>query len=220
MMRSLFVACAVMLMLPVFAGAETMYITDKIEVVLRDGKGMEYKIVGVARSNDKVEVLSTEGEYANIRLSNGVEGWLLSRYLTQSLPKSAVITTLTSDMDQAKEKHKTAQEEIIKLNEEKASLANTKQALENKIKNLENENQEIKTGCADFVKLRDDHEKLKAEMKSNRETAATLTVENEDLRENTRLMWFIFGAAAVLSGFLIGMYLQSLRNKRRRQISF
>jgi hypothetical protein len=70
------------------------------------------------------------------------------------------------------------------------------------------------------VKLRDDHEKLKAEIKSTRETLASLTAENEDLRESTRLMWFIFGAAAVLSGFLIGMYLQSLRNKKRRQINY
>ena len=219
-MRMLFLVGMMLLTLHGIVHAEFMYVTDKIEIVIREGKGMEYKIIGVARSNDKLEVLSTEGEYANIRLANGTEGWVLSRYLTQTLPKPMMITSLSADIDQFKEKLKSAQDESTRLKDEKASLENSKQLLEKKLQGFESENQEIRTGCADFVKLRDDHEKLKTEMKSTRESLASLTAENEDLRENTRLMWFIFGAAAVLSGFVIGMYLQSLRSKKRRQISF
>jgi len=219
-MRMLFFVGVTLFVLHGIVHAEFMYVTDKVEIVIREGKGMEYKIVGVARSNDKVEVLNTEGEYANIRLASGTEGWVLSRYLTETLPKNMMITGLSGEIEQFKEKLKSAQDESSRLNDEKNSLENTRQMLEKKLLALEAENQEIRTGCADFVKLRDDHEKLKTEMKSTRESLASLTVENEDLRENTRLMWFIFGAAAVLSGFVIGMYLQSLRNKRRRQISF
>jgi len=219
-MKHTIVFCFILLLAPAFAGAETMYVTDKLEVAVRDGKGMEYKILGVARSDEKVDVLDTEGEYANIRLPGGVEGWMLSRYLTRTLPKTEMLEKLAEDKDQIREKQASALDEINKLKGEKESLEETQQMHERKIKSLDDEYAELKSGCSDFVALRTNYERLQAEMKSNRETLATISAENAELRENTRLMWFIFGSASVLSGFIIGMYLQSLRNRRRRQISF
>lgn len=201
-------------------GAETMYVTDKIEIMLREGRGMEHRIVGVARSNDPVEVIATEGEYAQIRLSNGQEGWVLSRYLTASLPKTMVIENLTKELEQIREKLKTAQQDAARLAEEKKGLEVARAALEKKVQELAAESKEIKEGCADFIALRDSHAKLADELKALQKTAAQLSAENRELRENTNLMWFIFGAGAVLSGFVIGMYLQGLRARRRSQIKF
>jgi hypothetical protein len=51
-MRIRILVVAALLMLQTVAMAETRYVTDKIEIMLREGKGMEHKIIGVARSND------------------------------------------------------------------------------------------------------------------------------------------------------------------------
>jgi len=202
------------------ARAETLYVTDRVEIVLRDGKGMEHKIVGVARSDDPVEALSTEGEYTFVRLGTGTEGWVLTRYLTASPPKKAVITQLTEEIRQLKKKNEQTRNDLARLADEKREIVTARQSLEKRLQELSAENREIKSGCADFVALRDKHATMIVEMKDAKKTIGDLTAENEQLRENTRLMWFIFGAGAVLSGFAIGMYLQSLRNKKRRSFSF
>ncbi len=204
---------AVLFMLPAFAFAETMYITDRVEASVRSGKGLAAgsKVLGAVRTGDTVEVLATDGEYANIRLANGTEGWLHTRYLTAAQPV---------DLEKLKEKNKSAQEELTRLREEKAGLETLRNQQALKIKETEAAFEELKAGCADYIKVRAEIEKAQQEVAAHKEITAQLTRENESLAQNTRLMWFIFGAAAVLCGFIIGMWLQSLRNRRRSKISF
>jgi len=203
---------AVLLILPAYAYAEMMYITDRIEASVRSGKGLATgsKYLGVVRTNDKVEVLETDGEYARVRLTNGTEGWLHTRYLTATPPK----TPLPGSID------KSPQDELTKLRDEKTGLEQLRDQQILKIKESEAALENLKGGCADFIKLRAEIEKVQQELRSNQEITAQLTKENEELAQNTRLMWFIFGAVAVLCGFIIGMWLQSLRNRRKPRISF
>jgi SH3 domain protein len=223
MNKKLFYICAIISVIflkPVLASAETMYITDRLEVTIRAGKGLEYKILAIARSNEKVEVLNTEGEYANLRFANGIEGWILKRYLTGSIPKSLVISNLKSKIEKLKGKNNSAVKEIRKLKEKKVVLENTNETQEKKIETLENEYEDLKVSCSDYIKLRDDHEKLRKEMVTSRRKVSKLSQENEELRRNTNLMWFVAGGSAVLIGFIIGLILQNLRNKRKKKLSF
>ena len=225
MNKKLFYICviiSVIFLVPVPASAETetMYLTDRLEVAVRAGKGLEYKILAIARSNEKVEVLNTEGEYANLRLANGIEGWILKRYLTGSIPKPLVISNLKSEIEKLEGKNNSAVEEIRKLKEEKGVLENTKKTQGKKIETLENEYEDLKVSCSDYIKLRDDHERLRKEIVTNRRKISTLSQENEELRRNTNLMWFVAGGSAVLIGFLIGLVLQNLRYKKKKRLSF
>lgn len=206
-------AAAVVFILPAFALAEPMYITDRIEASVRSGKGLAAgsKYLGVVRTGDVVEVLATDGEYAQIRLANGTEGWLHTRYLTAAQPM---------DSEKFKEKNKSAQEELTRLREEKAGLETLRNQQALKMKEDAAAFEELKAGCADYVKGRAEIEKAQKEVSAHKESIAQLTKENEALAQNTRLMWFIFGAAAVLCGFIIGLWLQSLRNRRKPRISF
>lgn len=215
-----FITCCIMALAPKMLGAETLYISDSLEVAVRAGKGLEYKILAIVKSNDKIEVLSTDGEYAHIRLDNGLEGWILRRYLTDSLPKPLVISELSTRIDRIKEKHNKALEKTTLLSREKKELESINSANTKKIEALENEYTRLKESCADYIKLRDDHEGLQQEMTEARRSVLKMTRENEALRKNANLLWFSAGGAAVLIGFIIGLVLQGLRYKRRREIRF
>jgi len=222
-MKKRLFAVAFLLLLPAFARAEKMYITDRIEASVRSGKGLAAgsKYLDVVRTGDTVEVLVTEGEYAQVRMANGTEGWLHTRYLTATPPKSAGQSAIQADMNQQTANNKNDQDEIAKLREEKTGLETLRDQQAVKIRETEAAFEELKTGCADFTKMRAEIQKARQELESNKEIVAQLTKENDDLTQNTQqLMWFIFGAAAVLCGFIIGMWLQSLRSRRRPKISF
>ncbi|MCX8044689.1 MAG: TIGR04211 family SH3 domain-containing protein [Desulfobacterota bacterium] len=219
-MHRIVVGAALAAFIVAVASAETLYVTDKMEILVREGKGMEHKIIGIARSNDPVEVLATEGEYAQVRLANGLEGWVLSRYLTTALPKTKVIENLRGELEQIKERLKQAQDDNARLAEEKKGLEAARTALDKRVQELTAENSEIRKGCADFIALRDQHTTLTAEMAQMQTRLRELTAENESLRDTTRLVWFIVGAGAVVSGFVVGVVLQGLRMRRRKSLSF
>jgi SH3 domain protein len=206
--------------MPVLSNAETMYITDTLQFAIRSGMGVEYKILKFLKSNDKVDVVATEGEYSKLRLDDGAEGWILTRYLKSDTPKSNLIEDLQSQIEKLKEKNNNSRETIIQYGEDIKELESIKKTQEHHIKNLENEFNDLKSSSTDYLLLKSEHEKLKEEMTKNTRTISKLNSEKEELREKTNLMWFVAGSSAVLIGFIIGFALQNLRYKRKRPISF
>jgi SH3 domain protein len=65
------------------ADAQTRYVSDRLEVTLRTGTSTQHSIVRMLPSGTRLEVLETEpaSGYARVRTADGVEGWVLSRYL-------------------------------------------------------------------------------------------------------------------------------------------
>lgn len=212
--------CTAILLTPVLMYAETMYVTDILEVAVRTGKGVEFKILAIAKSNEKVDVLSTEGEYANVRLENDVEGWILRRYLAGATPKPLVISNLQAKIEKLQKKSNNSAEKTRKLRGEKAGLEKTQKMQKKKIETLENDYVNLKAACSDYIKLRDDYERLEKEVTSSKRRMSQVTLENAALQNKSNLMWFGAGSSAVLIGFIIGLVLQNFRYKRKRQIRF
>lgn len=197
--------------------AETMYVVDRIEVAVRSNKGMEHGIVAVVRTDEKVEVLSTEGEYAFIRCPNGVEGWMLKRYLTSSLPKSQEINRLKTTIEQLRKDKQEASDEISKLHEDRRILENNLRLKKEALKQVENELDELKRASAEYLTLRQEHELLREEMEKTMLKLEKLSEENMVLRSRSNFMWFVAGASAILFGFIMGSILQSLRYYKKRK---
>jgi SH3 domain protein len=200
--------------------AETMYINDNLEVMVRGGKGNEFKILAIKKAHEAVQVLNTEGDYSYVKLDNGVEGWVLKRYLTRDLPKPMVIANLNAELEQVNTKHDALNQEYQKLQEQKKSLESSATACEEKNKSLEQQYQELKTSSAHVVQLKEQFDKLQEDHQKNNRIVSQLTEQNQHLRNYTTLMWFIAGAATLLIGFIIGVMVQNLRLKKRRSISF
>ncbi len=220
MKKILYIVCLLALAAQGSAAAETMYITDRLEVAVRSGKGLEFKILDIARSNDKVELLGIDGEYANLRLENGKEGWILKRYLAESTPKPIVISRLEKSVEKFKSRNSTAREEIKRLKEEKVVLENTTKNQNQKIKKIEAEYQELAASCTDFIKLRDQYQQLQKDMENTQSENGRLKEENNDLRKNQLFWGAIAGLSFALLWFVLGMAYQGSRNKRKRGLSF
>jgi SH3 domain protein len=214
-----FIACN-LFFIPLVVYAETMYITDNLEVMVRGGKGTEYKILAIKKANEPVEVLNTEGDYSYVRLENEVEGWVLKRYLTRELPKPMVIANLTTEIEQLNAKHTSLSQEYQKLKEQKQSIETSAAACAEKNKSLEQQYQELKSSSANVIQLQDQCGKLQEENKKNSFIITQLTEQNQQLRNYTTLLWFVAGAATLLTGLTIGVIIQNLRFKKRRSISF
>ena len=217
---ALFIIVFFIVLSAVCAVAETLYITDRLEVVVRGGRGIEYRILAVVKTDEEVDVLGYEGNYARVKTSRDIEGWMLKRYLTMDTPKTIVIGEYEEQTEMLKEKGSGAGKKMLELHESVKTLKKTKKEQGKRIRSIEKDYSDLKIASADFLKLKKEQKNLEKQMKQNSQRLSRTTEENRELKKQTKIKWFIAGGAAVLIGFILGMYLQRLRNEKRRHLSF
>ena len=79
---------ALVLTLPLLATAaigQSLYVSDELVITVRSGPATTNPILTNLRAGDRVEVLEVDQEigYSLIRAADGMEGWVVSRYLTE-----------------------------------------------------------------------------------------------------------------------------------------
>ncbi len=80
--------------------AETMYVSDVLKLIVREGKGTGEKIITVLQSGQPVEVLQPEDDWALVRFNDGQEGWVLNRYLTGKVTNNIKLKLLKKKIKQ------------------------------------------------------------------------------------------------------------------------
>ena len=208
--------CGLLLLLFLFAtgvGAETMYVSDMLKLTLRTGPSTENKILAVIESGQQMALLEPGREWSRVRLPDGKEGWVLSRYLTPD-------ETSNFKLERLQAQHKNLTVQAAELLEENKELKAENEKLR----------AEFETNAKEMLKTRTDYEALKAEaaefltLRSKYESAASRLAEQTarvqkleeqltHLEMSTYIKWFLAGSGVLIVGFLIGF---STKRQRRR----
>ncbi len=86
------------LLLAAFAAqAQTLYVTDKVEVGVYVEPTLEGDRVRLLESGDAVELVRREGDNALVRLEDGSEGWVAGSYLVVDIPPVRQLQALTAE---------------------------------------------------------------------------------------------------------------------------
>ena len=103
--------------------AKTMYITDRIELSLRSGTGLEYRTLTMVKTGDRVEVLEGDKNWSKVKLANGTIGWINTCFLVDQV-KAAVPSDskIQEDLRGLKEANQNLVREKEILIQEKNSL--------------------------------------------------------------------------------------------------
>jgi uncharacterized protein YgiM (DUF1202 family) len=102
--------------------AETMYVTDRLRLSLRNAPGPEQPALDLLSSDTKVDVLETEGKWARVRLEDGRTGWVWKRFLVKDFPKSLIIEQLKRQIENENITTERLRGEITSLEKEIESL--------------------------------------------------------------------------------------------------
>ena len=193
------------LLVPLAASAETRFV--EVEVTLRTGQGTEFGIVRMIRSGTPVEVLEQDQRtgYSRIRMPGGTEGWILTRYLTQS-PIGA-------------EELVAARQRIDQLNRENRELTEERNRYMSEADNLAEELARVKDLSSNAIALEDANRTLRTTLNRNKERITNLETDNVRLRSTVTRDWFLTGAGVLVGGVLIGVILPRLRWRRKRRWS-
>jgi SH3 domain protein len=206
-----------MLSFPLITYAQTTrYVSDELEITMRNGQGVKYAIKRMLKSGLKLEVLETDPNgYSKVRTSNGVEGWVLTRYLS-NLP-SAKARLAASEQRVAKLELDIAKykEEIGSLSTQNSSVDSQNLTLKEKAQRLGKELDDLKRTASNAVALDNENRKLKEKLQQIDHQNQSLILENNALKENDTRSWFLIGAAVLFGGVILGLILPSLRMRKK-----
>ena len=78
-------------LLPAFAFAETAYVTDNLRLGLHQASDTSDRAFRTLDSGQTLEILSRDRNYANVRLPDGVEGYVKAAYLVFDKPAKLIV---------------------------------------------------------------------------------------------------------------------------------
>lgn len=187
------------------------YITDPKEVGVRSGASSQKRVVTNLAPGTPVELL-TPNQWSHIRYTGqdgeSKEGWVPSRSVGLTPPDSILSQGLQRESDAQKE-------QIAALEKEKADLQQKVKELSDRHGKLETNYEALKSGSANYVKLKDQFDSTRAELDSATENVKSLTQENENLKLTEQIKWFAAGGFVLLVGLLLG-WLTGRQQKKRR----
>lgn len=193
--------------------AETKYVSEDFEITMRTGPGTDRKILALVPSGRAVEVMQSGEEWSRIRLGNGKEGWVLSRYLTGQLPTAIKLERLENSYAEVIEKSKALQEKLDSLSTDNRSVGNELDEAQKTLKKVQASYDALRKDSADFLKLKKTYEKNLKELNEARENAEKFESERNRLANSQLLEGVLYGGGLVIIGFIAGFIMK--KPKRR-----
>jgi hypothetical protein len=87
---------------PGSAGAATAYVTDELVLNLYSEQNQQGQRLATLHSGATVETLATGGDYTQVRLGDGVTGWVKSTFLTTNVPATVRVKQLEDELDRSR----------------------------------------------------------------------------------------------------------------------
>lgn len=213
MRRCVMLAMMAVLFVVGAAHAQTAYVTDIFEITLRSGPSNGNKILKMLPSSTPVEVVKNDKDWSLVR-AEGVEGWVLARYLTREAPAALQVERFARE-------NETLRARMAEMTEKTTATAGENQALldrlnraETALAALQQRYAELEQGSKTYVDMKKAHDELIALQAETAQRADAMEMKNRDLSGDTQFKWFLTGAGVVGASLLLGLVLGRLQRKK------
>lgn len=190
----------------------TYYINDSMKITMRTGPATDRKIIALLSIGQEVEILKAEDEWTMVRLPNGKEGWVISRFLTDQTPDSIQLGALKNNYSVLQKKAALLIEENKALKEENKKLSIDLTNSENNRKDLSKSFETLKRESKQFLDLQAKYKESTSKLAAQTQKAEKYEDELTKLLWNKNIKWFLSGAGVLVLGFIIGF---STKRQRR-----
>jgi SH3 domain protein len=174
----------------------TRWVSDSLNTYVRSGPTDGYRIVGTLTSGQKVELISTQGDYSQVRSESGSTVWIPSSEL-QEVPGQA-------------ERLPQLEQQVAELSEELKTIDDSWQL---RVQGMQETLDSRKALIEELEARRAALEASLTETQSElRATQARLGDENKQML----MQYMIYGGSIAGAGLLVGLILPSLTRGRKR----
>jgi SH3 domain protein len=198
------------------SAATTRYVSDLLEITMRSGQGVKFGIRRMLTSGDRLSVVETASSgYSKVRTAKGVEGWVLTRYLTNTpSARNRVASSEKKAVNLELELAKT-KEEIQSLSTKNSTSGNQNMTLKETSQRLKKELDDLKRTASNAVALDNENRQLKQKIQQTDHKMQSLVLENAALKDSEAKNWFLIGAAVLFGGIILGLIIPRLRFQKK-----
>lgn len=209
---------AICLLLTPVVHAETRYVTDEFQVMLRTGPSLQNKIIRAMSSGVRVEVLREEAGngHSQVQTSKGEIGYVLTRFLSNSPSARDQLFQLQSQLKELRSKPGELRSLLAKSQDENKELIEQNVELTRNYQRVAQELKTIKAVSEDAVNLADKNKELSKEVQQLLLQIDDVRIQNEALKDQSAKRWFMLGASAILLGLFFGWLLSMSKGRRQR----
>lgn len=211
-------AIGLLILLPAAqAAAQSRWVSDQFEVMLRTGPSTSNAIERMLPSGTSLEVIERDDEagYSRVRTAAGTEGWVLTRYLMNEPSAREQLASLTSRLTSAAAEGSSLESQLAAVNSEYDAAGRRIATLEREKSQLEEELAEIKRTAANVLAINNQNKQLRDQLANAEIQAATLEQRNRELTSQTTRYWFMTGALVLIVGIILGIWLPRIKWNRR-----
>ncbi len=199
------------------ASAESVWVSDQFEVMLRTGPSTSNAIERMLPSGTALEVLERDAEagYARVRTAAGTEGWVLARYLMVEPSAREQLTTLTKRLTSAKAAGGSLASQLDAIKGEYDRATRRISKLERENSQLEASLADIKRTSSNVLSINNQNKELRNELEITRIQADAFEQQNRELTSQTNRYWFLAGAIVLIFGMVLGVWVPRIKWQRR-----
>ena len=199
------------------AQAETRYVSDRLEIQMRTGKGTQFKILRMLPSGTALEVLEVDQQngYSRVRSAGGVEGWVLNRYLMKGKAARDRLAEAEKELARLELENRKLSASVGELKNVKGSIDQERGALSKENRKLSQELEAIRRTASSALAIDAENKDLKSKIVAYERQAQTLKQENEGLKDRTARDWFMVGAGVIILGMIIGLIIPRIRWRKK-----
>lgn len=199
------------------ANAQSVWVSDQFEVMLRTGPSTNNAIQLMVDSGTELEILGEDAEagYTQVRTGGGTEGWVLTRYLMQEPSAREQLGNLTGQLTNAAAEGSSMTSQLNAVRGEYDSATRQIRQLEQDKSGLQAEIADISQKAANTLAIDRQNQDLRQQLTDAEIKVSILEQENEKLSGQTTRNWFITGALVLFAGVLLGLILPRMKFQRR-----
>ena len=181
-----------------------MYVTDVLKVTLRTGPSLNNKIIKMVESGQKIEVIEPGQEWSLVRLDDGMEGWILNRYMISDETNKIKLERFKSEHSDLKIRYSAIFEENSKFKAENQKLGSELSDTKKNLQRIRNDYESLKSSSAEFLTLKSNFEKVSRQLSEQTQKANEFEEQIANLEVSYYVKWFLAGSGVLFVGFILG----------------
>ena len=216
--RLLPILCFVFTLFVSNAQAQTRYVTDSFEVMMRTGPSVKKKIIKVLKSGEALELIEADSgnDYSKVKVANGnTTGYVLTRYLNNQESAKNRVIYLEGVLEKLKSKPEELQSLLASSQEQNQALLTENTELSTGLKSATEELNEIKKISRDAINISNRNKLLESEAQELHLQLDDMRIQNEALQDSADYVKNLTMVGILLLGLFLGWVL-SRQGKQRR----
>ncbi|MDD5577976.1 MAG: TIGR04211 family SH3 domain-containing protein [Methylobacter sp.] len=216
-MKKILISFYVLIVVFGSAQAETVYVTDNVNLSLRSEPNNQSKVLKLLPTGTPLTVINEnrKGGFTQVRLENGTVGYIQTRNTVKEPPGRFQLDSANKNLALLQAENASLKADLAKLKSSFIPGTSIEKSLAEERDQLSRELSELKKNSSNTLQLKNERDELQERVVNVERDLQQFKLENQALKDSSKQDWFLYGGVLSLAGVLLGFILPKIGWRRK-----